>query len=121
MFIASGSFFAAVSQDLFDAVKTGNCKAVKRMLSYGVSVNTLNAEGKTVLDVAAERGHFKIARELVGCGAKVTTELNACILKERFKRRARNFFISGFFVTPLLWIGSWTSLSKSSDVIVLAK
>lgn len=121
MLSACGAFLAkaVAPKDLFSVVQAGDRKAVKKMLLNGANVNALNAKGKTALDIAAERGNFKIARDLVSSGAKVTKKSNAAFLVKKFKSRALNFFISGFFVTPLLWIGSIVSLNKASSADLL--
>ena len=127
LLVATGTFLANItanqvaSQNLFAATANGKQQEVKKILSKGVDINALNAQGKTALDVAVERNHFKVARELVYRGAKVTTEKNAFLLKRKFEKRGRNFFIAGWFFTPLLWIGTFTSFSHASDVLILNK
>ncbi len=127
MLVMSGSLLTKsvvhqiTPQDLFVAVEVGSRKAVNKMLSKGVGVNTLNAQGKTVLDIAIERGDIKIARDLASYGARVTTERNAEILRDNFKLRALTYFLCGWLFMPLLWIGTIVSLYKASNVMVMIK
>jgi len=119
---AQTNSLTTANNDLFAAVASGNRKAVKNILSsrnarYGV--NSLNAQNKTALDVAAERGYFAIARDLMSRGGQVTSEKNAIFLKDNLKNRALKFFVFGWFFTPFLWFGSVASLNKVSNLYVI--
>jgi len=119
---AQTTIVTKTNNDLFVAVESGNRKAVKKLLSnkktrYGI--NSLNAQNKTALDVAAEHGYFPIARDLMSHGGQVTSEKNALYLKDNLKNRALKFFVFGWFFTPFLWFGSVASLNKASNLYVI--
>lgn len=108
------------SKNLFSAIEQKNCKAVQKILqTRTVNINQLNENKQTALDVAIHIGNKNIIKELAGKGGRVTTEKNANYLKDLFKTRALNFFLFGLLFTPLLWIGSITSLNKSSQYYLL--
>jgi len=126
--IVSGAVFAKpfvkhskLPQDLFLAVESGSRQAVKKLLQRRTPVNVLNVDGKTALDIVAERGDLKMSRDLIRYGARVTTDRNARTLKDYFAARAGRFFVFGWFFMPWLWFGSVASLNKASNIMVLIK
>lgn len=101
------------------AVAQRNCNLILTLIRAGAQVNALDASGKTALDLAVEMKSHKVIYQLVKFGGKVSSEANAVRLKSIYKARAIKFFVAGWFFTPLLWIGSVTSMNHASDVMVL--
>lgn len=116
---------ATQESDLFSAVASKNLRTVKKLVKQGVSLNSLNQDGKTVLDIAAEKKYGKISRYLVRNGAKVTTADNARMLAQSFKRRGVLMIVFGALVGPSgvvvlgLIIGGVLSLADRSMISVL--
>ena len=118
--LLSASSIFSFDKAFFEAVGTNKLSRVKTMLkkSY-IQINELNDENKTVLDIAVERRYNKLARYLLKQGGRVTTNTHASLLINHLSSRALGFFIAGWFFNPWLWIGTATSLSKQSLVMVL--
>lgn len=102
------------------AVGQGNRSLIFTLIKAGAQVNALDASGKTALDLAVEMKSHKVIYQLVKFGGKVSSEANIVRLKSIYKARAIKFFVAGWFFTPLLWIGTITSMNHASDVMVLA-
>ena len=101
------------------AVAQKNSFLMLTLIKAGAQVNALDAFGKTALDYAVEMKCNKVIYFLVKYGARVTSEANAIRLKNIYKSRAVKFVVTGLFFTPFLWIGTLTSMSHVSDVMVL--
>ena len=110
---------------LFNAVQSKNLSMVKKLVQTGASLNTLNKDGKTVLDIATERNYGKICRYLLRSGAKVTNMDNVRMLEQNLKRRGASMTTFGILVGPFgllglgLIIGGISSLSDRSMISVL--
>ncbi len=111
---------------LFQFVETNNLRQVKRVVKNRAALNQLNDDGKTVLDIAVERGYKKIARHLLHNGAKVSTFAHAVALENYLESRAVGFFFGGLFLFPFtlglssfLWIGAGVAMDDSRKVQVL--
>lgn len=101
------------------AVAQRNCNLILTLIRAGAQINALDASGKTALDLAVEMKSHKVIYQLVKFGGKVSSEANAIRLKSIYKARAVKFFVAGWFFTPLLWIGTITSMNHASDIMVL--
>src|SRR5262249_43815785 len=56
---------ADLNEDLFQAAKSGDAKAVAAVLAKGADVNGKSAYGATALSFAAEKGHTEVVRLLI--------------------------------------------------------
>ncbi len=104
---------------LHAAVMTGDWSMVKTVLKSKIAINVLDKQGKTALDRAVIMHNNKMAYQLVKVGGRVTSEDLAWKLKNIYTSRALKFFVVGWFLTPLFWIGSVVALAGASDVIVM--
>jgi ankyrin repeat protein len=59
------------SDNLLEAVRTGDATAVEELLEKGVSAESRGAKGCTPLHLACEQGDVEIARLLLGHGADI--------------------------------------------------
>ena len=92
--ILVNSFFESKSDTpLIQAVKDGNRKVVKKLLSSGVDVNELGQDYKTALDAAVEYGYAKIALCLIKYKAKVTCDDNQSYIKVLCKAESKRLLI----------------------------
>lgn len=98
-------FASNKEETLFNAVESKNLKLIKKCVKMGASLNTLDKDGKTVLDIATERNYNKICRYLLRSGAKVTNMDNARMLEQNLKRRGTLMTIFGVVTGPLGFIG----------------
>ena len=77
-FISSLAFAQASKQGLsdqfYEAVRSGDVAAVTKLLDQGVDVNTKFRYGATALFKAAERGHTEVVKLLLARGADVTVK-----------------------------------------------
>lgn len=125
LYSAKESYHAKRESGLFNAVESKNLRMVKNFVKQGVSLNSLNKDGKTVLDIATERNYGKICRYLLRSGAKVTSTDNARMLEQNLKRRGTLMTIFGIFTGPFgllglgLIIGGVSSLNDRSMICVL--
>jgi ankyrin repeat protein len=60
-----------MSMELINAVNAGEISAVKRMLAAGADVNSRDAEGVTLLMLAAHSGDMAMVKTLIKSGADV--------------------------------------------------
>lgn len=104
---------------LHAAVLSGNADMVLTLVRAGAPVNALNDKKQTALDTAVIMKNNKVAYQLVKVGGRVTSEDLASKLKNMYKSRALKFFVVGWFLTPLFWIGSVVALAGASDVMVM--
>ncbi len=77
---------------LICAVKSGDRKAVKKLLKSGVDVNQFGQDYKTALDAAVEYGYTKIALDLMKYDAKVTCDDNQKYLTELCKEHSKSLW-----------------------------
>lgn len=96
---------AAKELNLFTAVESKKFKVVKKIVEQGASLNLLNKDGKTALDIATEKNYGKICRYLLRNGAKVTNNHNACKLERNFTRRGVLMTVFGVFTGPFGLLG----------------
>lgn len=85
------------TSNLFEAVKAGNKRDVKKYLKSGCEINVLDQSNKTALDYAIELNKVNIALLLLKKKAIVTSEHNLNMLKIIIKKRIRKFQFLGFF------------------------
>lgn len=104
---------------LHAAVLSGNGDMISILVRAGAQVNALDAKKQTALDSAVIMHNNQMAYQLVKFGGRVTSDSLACKLKSMYKSRAIKFFVVGWFLTPLFWIGSAVALCKASDVMIL--
>ncbi len=104
---------------LHAAVMTGDLLMVKTVLKSKIAINILDKQGKTALDRAVIMHNNKMAYQLVKVGGRVTSEDLAWKLKSIYTSRALKFFVVGWFLTPLFWIGSVVALAGASNVMVM--
>ncbi len=71
MAMQSGEPTEDAGDELIKAACAGNLDKVKKMIDGGLSVDTRDAEGLTVLAFAALEGRFEVVEFLVGRGANV--------------------------------------------------
>ena len=92
---------------LFQAVEAKDFQMVKLIVKQGVSLNSLNKDGKTVLDIAAQRNYGKICRYLIRSGAKVTSVESARMLEKNLYRRGVLMAVFGVLsgVSGILGLG----------------
>eukprot|EP00999_Lentomonas_sp_LEN2_P000130 NODE_1123_length_1000_cov_105.093929_g1078_i0.p1 GENE.NODE_1123_length_1000_cov_105.093929_g1078_i0~~NODE_1123_length_1000_cov_105.093929_g1078_i0.p1 ORF type:complete len:277 (-),score=32.86 NODE_1123_length_1000_cov_105.093929_g1078_i0:66-896(-) len=64
----------AMLEDIIHCVVTGQSARLEQLLSQGIYADSVNAEGDTLLYLAAEHGHFDTVRSLVKFGADVNFE-----------------------------------------------
>ena len=57
--------------NIHDAVEAGDLANVEKFLNEGVAADAQDGRGATALHIAAARGHFEIAKVLIGEGADV--------------------------------------------------
>jgi len=57
--------FADERSELVEAVKKGDYEKVSEMVDRGVKLDFRDSEGKTILHIAAESGHYKVTGVLV--------------------------------------------------------
>lgn len=123
--LAKESSCSKKEYSIFNAVESKNLKMVKRCVKMGTPLNTLNEDGKTVLDIATERNYGKICRYLLRNGAMVTSMDNARMLEQNLKRRGTLMTIFGVLTGPFgligsgLIIGGVLSLNDRSTICVL--
>ena len=87
---------AELNQQMVEAAKRGDAKAVEALLSKGATVNAKSAYGRTALDIAAGKGHLEVVKVLI---------------KRKANVNARDSFYSA---TPL----TWASSNKHNAVVV---
>lgn len=94
LLLLSTSSIFSFDKVFFEAVGTNRLSRVKTILkkSY-IQINELNHENKTALDIAVERRYNKLARYLLKQGGRVTTDVNASLLRNHLSSRALGFFI----------------------------
>ena len=65
-----------INNQLYEASESGDIEVVRIILKCGISVNTNNKNGNTLLHVAAMAGHEEVTSLLLKCGANVNTADN---------------------------------------------
>jgi len=74
IFVSIVTVVAAVDQEIIDAVKTHDVKAVEALIDQGVDVNIVQADGSTALHWAVEANNLAIVDLLLKAGASVSAE-----------------------------------------------
>jgi len=59
------------NEDLFSAAEEGDLNKVMQLINSGISVNTINSEGRTLLQVAAREDDLDLVKRLIVKGAEV--------------------------------------------------
>ncbi|HCL57777.1 MAG TPA: hypothetical protein DHW82_12325 [Spirochaetia bacterium] len=63
--LVHSALFADERSDFVEAVKKGDYEKVSEMVDRGVKLDFRDSEGKTILHIAAESGHYKVTGVLV--------------------------------------------------------